>query len=83
MAQQFGAAFVFGLSRISRNVSVFARVVGALYEAGRTIYDAATGTAYEPEDVTARFTLSALDVLPEHDAERIYRERRTRRALTR
>lgn len=82
-AQKFGAVFVFGLSGISRNVSDFTRTVGALHEAGYTIYDAATSTAYEPDDATARFTLNTLGTLAELDAERIDRERRTRRALTR
>lgn len=82
-AQKFGAVFVFGLSRISRNPSDFTRDAEALHEAGCVIYDASTGAMYEPENVAARFALNVQSVLAELDAEGIDRERGTRRALTR
>ena len=81
--QKIGSVFVFGLSRISRNPSDFTRDAVALHEAGCTIYDASTCTVYEPENATARFMLSTVGILAEFDAERIDRERRIRRALTR
>lgn len=82
-AQKIGAVFVFGLSRISRNPTDLTRDTVVLHEAGCTIYDASTRTVYEPENATARFMLSTVGILAELDAERIDRERRTRRALTR
>lgn len=80
---KFGAVVVYGISRISRNLPDFTRDAEALHEASCTIYDASTGTVYEPENAAARLALNVQSVLAELDAERIDRERRTRRALTR
>lgn len=82
-AQKFRAVVVFGLSRISRDLSDFTRDAVALHEAGCTIYDASTGAVNKPENATALFVLNVQGVLAELDAERIDRERRTRRSLTR
>lgn len=78
---RFSAVFACGLSRIGRTLPEFTRTTETLREAGCTLYDAATGTVFEPESAAARFMLGVLSAVAELDAESIERERRTRRAL--
>lgn len=80
---RFSAVFVCGLSGIGRTLPEFTRTTETLREAGCTLYDAATGTVFDPESTTTRFVLGVLGVLAELDGERIERERIARRALTR
>lgn len=79
----FEAVFIYGLSRIGRTLTDFTSTVDAFCEAGCTIYDASTGAMFDPKSITAHPALATLRTLAELDAERIDRQRRTRRALTR